>query len=155
VEERRICLVLYKAAGKSEGKEHRFAPGRIIGMSNALYVIGADLTENLLEIRHLSNLAVHRIQDVVLTERKYRMELPEASPDEFGLPWHEPRNFRIFFKPGRAADYVRERIWSENQRFEEHDDGSLLLELTTRSEPELQAWVRSFGEEAKLMPLLR
>jgi hypothetical protein len=151
VEERRICLVLYKAAGKSEGKEHRFAPRRMVGMSNALYVIGADLTENLLEIRHLSNLAVHRIQDVILTERKYRMELPEASPDEFGLPWHEPRNFRILFKPGKAVDYVRERIWSENQRFEENDDGSLLLELTTRSEPELQAWVRSFGDAAYMV----
>jgi hypothetical protein len=122
------------------------APRRMVGMSNAPYVIGADLTDNLLEIRHLSNLSVHRILDVILTERKYRMELPEASPDEFGLPWHEPHNFRIFFKPGKAVDYVREGIWSENKRFVENDDESLSLELTTRSEPELQAGVRSFGD---------
>ena len=34
---------------------------------------------------------------------------------------------------------------------EELEDGGVLLELTTRSEPEVMAWVRSFGEEATLL----
>jgi hypothetical protein len=32
----------------------------------------------------------------------------------------------------------------------ELDDGGLELTITTRSEPELLAWARSFGEEAEL-----
>ena len=54
------------------------------------------------------------------------------------------------FKAGEAADYVSERIWSDSQKIEKQDDGSVVLQITTSSEPELMAWVRSFGEEASL-----
>ncbi|MBO4300622.1 MAG: WYL domain-containing protein, partial [Desulfovibrio sp.] len=50
-----------------------------------------------------------------------------------------------------AADYVRERIWAESQKMEDTEDGGVLLEITTRSEPELMAWVRSFGDKAILL----
>lgn len=58
--------------------------------------------------------------------------------------------FRIRFTAGKAAEYVRERIWAEAQKLEETPDGGVLLEITTRSEPELMAWVRSFGPEASV-----
>lgn len=148
-EKRRICLVQYKAAGKQESKEHRFAPSRIISMSGALYVLGSGLTEDFSEMRHLTNLAVHRIEDVTLLERTFNFDFPEASPDEFGLPWHEPRTFQIRFNPGKAAEYVRERTWADKQEISEHVDGGLTLTITTRSEPELMAWVRSFGDEVE------
>lgn len=151
IEENRICLVRYKAAGKQDVKEHRFAPHRIVSMNNALYALGAGVTEDFKSMRHLTNLAVHRIEDVTLTDKHITFEIPDSDPGMFGLPWHEPRTFRIRFKPGRASDYVRERIWADNQRLSELEDGGVLLELTTRSEPELSAWVRSFGEEAILL----
>ena len=147
-EERRVVLVQYKASGRSESKEHRFAPGRMVSMNGALYVLGAGLTENFREIRHLTNLAVHRISDVTLTDRTHKFTLPAPEPGAFGLPWHDPKTFRIRFTPGKAADYVRERIWADEQKMEDMEDGGVLLEITTRSEPELMAWVRSFGEEA-------
>lgn len=149
-EERRICLVRYRAGGKEKSREHRFAPGRIAAMNGALYILGAGVDEDWRAIRHLTNLAVQRIEDVVMTERRFDFELPEAA-ETFGLPWHEARTFRIRFTPGRASDYVRERIWAENQRLEELDNGGVLLEITTRSEPELLAWVRGFGDEATLL----
>ena len=151
-EERRFCLVRYKAAGKTEEKEHRFAPGRIVAMNGALYIIGAGMTEDFSAIRHTTTLAIHRITDVTLTERQFSFDPPETEPDTFGLIWHEPKTFRVQFKPGKASDYVRERIWADKQSMEEMDDGGVLLELTTKSEPEIMAWVRSFGEEAWLLP---
>lgn len=149
-EERRVCLVRYKASGQTEPKEHRFAPSRMAAMSGALYALGAGVTEDFREFRHLTNLAVHRIQDVIVTEKRFAFEIPQADPAGFGLPWHEPKKFRIRFNSGKAADYVRERIWATEQRIHELNDGSVLLEMTTRSEPEVMAWVRSFGEEAEL-----
>lgn len=149
-EEKRICLVRYKASGQTECKEHRFAPARIAHMNGALYLLGGLLNEDFCSLRHLTNLAVHRIQDVTLTERTFSLDFPDSDSDTFGLPWHEPRTFRIRFKPGKAADYVRERIWASEQSMEDLEDGGLLLEITTRSEPELMAWVRGFGEEARL-----
>ncbi len=148
-EERRFCLVRYKAAGKTEAKEHRFAPGRIVSMSGTLYILGAGMTEDFKEIRHSTTLAIHRITDLTLTERCFSFDVPEPEHGSFGLPWHEPRTFRVRFTPG-VADYVRERIWAGEQRREELADGGLLLEITTRSEPEFMAWVRSFGEEAEM-----
>lgn len=149
VENRQVCLVYYKAIGKEEGREHRFAPARIISMNGALYILGGTLTEDFQDIRHLMSLAVHRIQDVILTERIFDFDFPEALPGAFGLPWHEPKIFRVRFRPGKAAEYVRERIWADEQTLEDQDDGGLILQITTRSEPELMAWVRSFGEEVQ------
>ncbi len=154
IEEKRICLIQYKAAGHADAREHRFAPWRIVSMNNALYALGASVSDDLKTMRHLTNLAVHRIQDVVLTEKPVLFEIPERDPGMFGLPWHEPRTFRIKFRPGRSSDYVRERIWSDTQKIFEQDDGSVMLEITTRSEPELAAWVRSFGDEAESCTLV-
>lgn len=119
-------------------------------MSNALYSIGATVTDDFKEIQHLVNLAIHRISEVILTEKSFAFQIPESAPGTFGLPWHEPRLFRIRFSPGKAADYVRERIWADQQQITDAEDGVILLEITTRSEPELMAWVRSFGDQAKI-----
>lgn len=151
IEKKVICLVQYKAAGADAPREHRFAPSRIISMNNALYALGADTEVDFRGMRHLTNLAIHRIIDVTITDKRVRFEIPKAELGSFGLPWHEPRTFRVHFNKGKAADYVRERIWASQQKFIEQPDGSLVLELTTRSEPEVMAWVRSFGEEAKLI----
>lgn len=150
-DERRLCLVEYKAAGQAESREHRFAPGRMASMNNALYVLGADVNEDFQTLRHFTNLAVHRICNVTLTDRPALFSFLDSGPDGFGLPWHEPRVFRIRFAPGKASDYIRERVWAEEQQLEELEDGGVLLTITTRSEPEVLAWVRSFGEAASLL----
>lgn len=152
VENKLVCLVRYKALGRQEAKEHRFIPNRLVSMNQALYALGAILNEDYASVRHFINLAVHRMEDVTLTDKRVEIEFPELSSESFGLPWHEPRAYRIYFKAGNAAEYVAERIWSETQKIEKQDDGSVILQITTCSEPELLAWVRSFGEEAQIVP---
>ncbi len=147
----RICLVNYRAAGSQVCKLHQFAVGRLVCMNNALYALGADVDEDFVNMRHPGSLAIHRIKSVEITSHPVKFKLPEADPGTFGLPWHEPRDFHIHFSAGRAADYVRERIWADSQTLEELADGSLILHITTRSEPELTAWVRSFGDDACLL----
>lgn len=150
-ESRRICVVRYRAAGSRLYKTHRFAVGRMIAMNNALYVLGADVREDFRGLRHFCSMAVHRICEVHLTDHPVLFPIPEADPGTFGLPWHEPRTFRIRFAPGKVADYVRERTWADAQRLEDQPDGGLILTITTRSQPELAAWVRSFGADAELL----
>ena len=150
VDNRRICLVQYRASGKKDVREHRIAPGRMASMNGALYILGTGVTEDG-TMRHHTNLAIHRIIEVTVTDTPIAFELPEFDPSTFGLPWHEPRIFRVRFKPGAASDYVRERIWASEQRMEELEDGGLILQVTTRSEPEFMAWVRSFGEDGELI----
>lgn len=150
-ENKLVCIVQYVASLRTEPIEHRFLPGQIVSMSNALYVLGVGLSRDMSEMKHPTNFAVHRIKDIVLTDKHVDIEMPEYKPEVFGLPWHELRAFRVRFKGGKSAEYVKERIWSENQTLTDTDDGGVILELTTQSEPELQAWVRSFGEEAEIV----
>lgn len=152
LEEKRLCLVQYRAAGQRVAREYRFAVGHMVSMNNALYVLGMDVDEDFQTARRMISLAVHRVQRVTLTDKPVTFDIPEANPGMFGLPWHEPRTFRIRFAAGKVADYVRERIWADTQKLEEQEDGSVVLEITTCSEPELTAWVRSFGENATLLP---
>ncbi|MDR0355624.1 MAG: WYL domain-containing protein [Deltaproteobacteria bacterium] len=150
-EQKRVCVVKYKASGANQSREHKFAPGKIISLNNALYILGAILTPNCVKVRHYLNFAVHRIVDVTLTDVTFDVVLPTYEENSFGLPWHEPKVFRIKFTPGKASDYVRERIWSDRQKFREQSDGGVILEMTARSEPEIMSWVRSFGSEAALL----
>lgn len=146
ITDRRVCKVGYKALGKKNTREHLFLPHRLIEMNHALYALGAIMDDESMEAGQFTNLAVHRIQAVEKTPLKAEIDFPEISGNTFGLPWHEPRTFRIHFKAGKAAEYVAERIWSDTQKIIKQDDGSVILEITTSSEPELMAWIRSFGE---------
>ena len=146
-----LCQVRYKKAGVEEEREHTLAPGRIVSMNGALYVLGTTVTSDGGCIKHLISLAVHRIREVTVTDKQFLFKMPSEDLGLFGLPWHEPRNFRIRFAPGGPSDYVRERIWSDQQRIVEQKDGGIVLELVSCSEPEVMSWVRSFGKKAKLL----
>lgn len=151
MDEQVFCLIRYQALAKKQERTHIFAVARIISMNNALYVLGAVRDEKSGNKGKLINLAIHRIKEVILIDKHRDFTIPEEDLSLFGLPWHEARLFRIRFKSERAAQYVRERIWSDEQRFLDQPDGTVILELTSRSEPEIVAWVRSFGDDAELL----
>ena len=151
--EHRVCRVVYKAPSSPQAREHSYQPVRIIAMNSALYSIGALVGEDLgdggqVPVKQV-NFAVHRMREVILTDQHTRIRLPDMHASSFGLPWHEPRTFCIDFAP-EVADYVCERIWSDQQEIRRKADGGVLLTITTRSEPELRAWVRSFGSKASI-----
>ena len=113
--------------------------------------IKTSVDEDFAAMTHPTNLAVHRIIDAVPTSKPVTFDLPDADPGAFGLPRHDPCTYRIKFAPGKPSDYVRERVWAETQTMETAPDGGAVLTVTTRSKPELLAWVRSFGEDAQLL----
>lgn len=148
-QEKRVCLVRYKAPGRETAREHRFLPVRIAAMNNALYALGGQVGTQCDVVERPCNLAIHRLHDVIMTDKHLSFSLPKEG-NSFGLPWHEPCTFTIRFS-SKVAEYVRERIWADEQHMEDISDGELLLTLTTRSKPELDAWVRSFGEDAVIV----
>ncbi|MDE5832823.1 MAG: WYL domain-containing protein [Desulfovibrio sp.] len=152
VDENKVCLVRYKAPG-GQIREHRLAPRRLVAMNNALYVLGAGLTEDFAKVKHLICLAIHRIQAATLTDRTTDFRIPAENLDMFGLPWHGPQKFRIKFRAGKASDYVEERHWSIIEKKMRDEDGGLILEMVSRGRPEVEAWVRSFGEHAELVSI--
>ena len=149
IESKQILSISYKAAGKKELRHHLFAPARILSMSGALYVFGA-LTSDLKTLHHYCYFSIHRIYNINKTNTKRTFPIPVSNLKLFGLKWHDPVTYRILFKDAGACDYIRERIFAENQRIIENPDGSIFLEITTCSSPELFAFVRSFGLKARL-----
>lgn len=151
IDTKMICIIRYRAAGKDEIKEHRFAPHKFVSMSGTLYCLGATVENNFITMKHYNSFPIHRITDIISTDKPVKFDIPDVELNMFGLPWHEPRTFKIRFKKGRSSDYVQERIWAKNQKITKRKDGGIDLEITTRSEPELTAWVRSFGEDTSFI----
>lgn len=151
IEKAKVCDLKYQTSQDKPAAPHLFAPARMVSMNHALYVLGATVEEDGLKVRHYITLAVHRIKTIVATDTSYTIDFPDTDDGCFGLPWHEPRVFRIRFKKGGAANYVRERIWSDDQQIEEQPDGGIILTFTSQSEPEVVSWVNSFGGAACLI----
>lgn len=69
----------------------------------------------------------------------------------FGIHWGQDAvQVRIHFLP-QAAVYVRERQWHPSQHIEELADGALILNLTISHLLEVQRWILSWGEAAKVL----
>ena len=144
IEKRQVCRVVYTAGGRVEPSTYRYAPGSILVMSGTLYVQGYRLAEGMLAPDRPTTFSLHRISDIAPTGEFFGFNAADGDARRFGLDWHDPK--RISVKVAKeAADYIRDRIWSDDQVIKNHRDGSLTLTVTTTSEKELQAWVRSFG----------
>ncbi len=148
IEKKQILTIGYKAAGKKNIKHHLFAPARMVSMSGAFYVFGACVA-NEKEPRHFTNFCVHRIVSIDDPSLTRKFAIDTSNLNGFGLKWHDPETFRLYFKEPKACDYVKERIFAENQQIIDKGDGTLILELTTCSRRELKSFVRSFDNKAR------
>ena len=133
-----------------------FAPVRLLRFHDALYIEGWVVSDKGSVKRLYDNpltLAVQRLAEVILTRRSFAAldlpPLPEGGA--FGFAVEEPFAARVRFTPGAASVYVRERIWSRDQRLETDVAGRLTLHFTARNMDEVVSWVLSFGPQAEAL----
>ncbi|MDG5497908.1 WYL domain-containing protein [Niveispirillum sp. BGYR6] len=150
IENRQVCAVHYRAQGRGDVRLHRYAPGRILATNGTLYVQGYRLADGSLLADRTTTFSLHRIVTVDLTGEYFRFNAADATARAFGLDWHDPRRFQVRVA-APVADYVRDRMWSEDQVIRDQDDGGIILTVTTTSEKELHAWVSSFGGLAQVV----
>ncbi|NLV45735.1 MAG: WYL domain-containing protein [Candidatus Hydrogenedentes bacterium] len=152
IRERRLCDIIYRAPEWPRARTLTVAPFRFIVFREGFYVrcrpeAALDPPDPVLD----RTLAVHRMRKVVVKDRKFK-PIPDAdlpSSEAFGLAREAPFAVEVDFVP-KAAVYVRERIWSGDQRIIDKPDGGITLRFTATSRPEVLAWVLSFGGEAEL-----
>lgn len=150
----RVCRVRYRAAAGSEAKEYFFAPKKLIAFHEAIYVRGWVVSESGRAVQKyggFTDLAVQRLLKARLTQR-HAEHLPEVRDggEDFGIMDGEPFRVSVRFLPSAAA-YASERIWSEDQNFVRHRDGSATLTMTARNDREVLSWVLSFAGTAELL----
>lgn len=150
IERRQICRVVYRANGRDEARSYRYAPGRILAMGATLYAQGYRLPEGSVLKDRPTTFSLHRITELAPTGEHFSFDAADEDAKGFGLNWHEPRRVHIRIAP-EAADYVRDRVWSDDQTIDEHVDGSITLAVTTTSVKELNAWVWGFGGLATIL----
>lgn len=135
----------------------RLAPYTLCTYASALYLIGRSEKHG-----NLRYYAVDRIASANTTAEKF--EYPSAvayHPEEwtgggFGLfrgdDDAEEVEFEVLFanKPWLKR-LIQERRWTDNQAFEETDDGRLRMTFRTTSTVQVWPWLRSFGEDVELV----
>lgn len=150
IERKEVCRIVYRARGRQTVSVYRYAPGRLVAMSGTLYVQGYRMPDGSVLRDRPTTFSIHRIAEMSPTGEYFNFNAADREARAFGLGWHEPRRARIHVN-AEAADYVRDRVWSDDQSIEDQEDGSIILSLTTTSEKELNAWTSSFGEMAKII----
>jgi hypothetical protein len=149
--ERKTCRVTYRQSTRGEVKTFCFAPVNILMYHDVLYIRGWAVPESGPAAPKYDKpwiLMLHRVWEVIMEPRTWD-ELPDIDDSGFGMMNQNRVKAKIKFTDA-AADYVSDRVWSEDQILEECDEG-VILTFTASSPLELISWVLSFGAKAKLM----
>jgi predicted DNA-binding transcriptional regulator YafY len=144
--------ISYYSASTSELSENRkINPYRTVERKGVWYVVAWCHLRNDLRM-----FALHRIRDYKkIEDERFRinegLDIDKYLKSAFQLEHGDgERQVKIKFNP-IAARFIRERIWHESQKLEEHDDGSCTLEFLTQSLDEVKRWVLYYGANAEVL----
>lgn len=154
IRERRLCKITYRGPKHRRATTYTVAPYQLVIFHEGLYIrcrpkAAIDDPGSQPD----KTLAVHRMSKVVLTTEVFEELTSDTNQSQvgpFGLTTGEAFRVKVRIVP-KAAMYVRERVWSDDQTIEDLEDGSILLTFTSTSELETLSWVLSFGGEAELL----
>jgi predicted DNA-binding transcriptional regulator YafY len=157
MDDMRVCKVQYRNVSDRRTKRFFIKPFKLFSYKDSIYLhagLAKKPGKRYQEPDFDPLLAVHRIQELQITERSF--SIPENYDFErdfnqtFGIFKDKTFNVEVRFY-GWAAIYVAERTWSPNQKITKHRDGSLTLKFQASSEPELISWVLAFKDEARII----
>ncbi len=152
---RKLCDVTYRGPNHKRARRYTVAPYKLIIFHEGLYV--RCRPEGAIEQATSDTdktLAIHRMNKVDLCPKGFapieEQGATGTAAGPFGLHWEEPFTVKVRIVP-KAAQYVRERIWSDDQTIDPQPGGGLILTFTSTSRLETLSWVLSFGGEAELL----
>lgn len=148
IKERKICRGRYYAPSRQEELMLELRPLRIYEWRRGFYVFC--LLEPELPMRML---AIERFLSLEKTSRNFPP--PDVNPEKlmdkaFGVIWDDPITVKIHFTKTQAP-YVKARLWAKNQHFDDMEDGSTILSMTTSGYNDVLHWILGFGTEAKVL----
>ena len=150
--------IQYKGEGKKDCSLYTLRPYQLI-FDNGSWELWAECLKKKHEGMKLFNLS--RIKRVDILKKQANFLLPSdynflhTLSGNFGCYNDRmPRRYKIKFeKDSYAYLYSKDRIWGDNQTFEEIDDGYILCFEATQYKPILR-WVLGWGPEVRpLEPL--
>ena len=157
MDERVICKIIYKNPFEETGKTFYIKPYKLFSHNNALYLHAGMARypgSKKIEFDFDPLLAVHRFQEVTLTDKKYNFpkdyDFERQYNQTFGIIKEDVFKVKLELQ-GYAAVYAQERQFSHDQKIKKNRDDKYILTFTASSETEVISWVLSFGNEIKVL----
>jgi predicted DNA-binding transcriptional regulator YafY len=156
MDEKTVCEIVYKNPMEDTGKTFYIKPYKLFAYNNALYLHAGMARypgSRKTEFDFDPLLAVHRLEKVSLTDRKFVVpkdyNFEKQYNQAFGIIKEESFRVRLELS-GYAAAYAMERRLSPDQKIKRVKRG-IILTFTASSEPEVLSWVLSFGDQVKVL----
>lgn len=140
----------YKKLDSTKYEKRGLQPYHLACVQDQWYVIGHCLKRDALRTFVLARMRGAKMGGT-----------PFVRPSEFSIEKHLKDSFGVFSANGShavrlkfdafAGQLVRERIWHPSQKIQELADGGLELTLQLSSLHEIEPWVLSWGEHAKVL----
>lgn len=140
----------YKKLDSTKYEKRALQPYHLACVQDQWYVIGHCLKRDALR-----TFVLARMKGTKMGGK------PFVRPAEFSIEKHLKDSFGVFSAKGShavrlkfdafAGQLVRERIWHPSQKIQELADGGLELTLQLSSLHEIEPWVLSWGEHAKVL----
>ncbi len=157
MEEKTVCKVIYRKPWEETVKTFYIKPYKLFSYNNALYLHAGMARypgSKKTAFKFDPLLAVHRLEKVTLTDNQYvfpkNYNFGKHFNQEFGIIKQDAFKVRVELT-GYAAAYACERRFSPDQKVTKKNDGNHILTFTASSEPEVLAWILSFGDEVKVL----
>ena len=146
-----VTVVLeYYSASKGEMTKRLVDPYRLMENRGTWYLIAYCHMRNDLRLFALHRIREHELSDSHFAERE-DIDIDKWMDTAFMVEHrNESHRIMVVFKPA-AARYIRERVWHPSQDLVEHETGSCTLSFDTPSLEEVQRWLLSFGNDAKVL----
>lgn len=147
--ERAECEVVYESLSDGRTRTYLVHPLRMFHHDGGLY-----LFVNIPKHQAIRILALDRITALTPTGSWFT-EPASFNPEEilantFDLTLDDPVEVTLRFTPA-GARRVRGRRWAARQALTEHEDGGVLLRMTTSGSWDLLRWVLAFGGDAEVV----
>jgi len=140
----------YQKLGSTKQESRKVRPYHLGCIENQWYLFAFDLDR-----QQLRTFVLGRMAEVRATGQRF------VRPADFSVTQHLGDSFGVFSNSGTkevriwfdsfAAQLVRERTWHRSQKIKELANGEIELALKLGSYPEVQRWILSWGEHARVL----
>ncbi len=105
--------------------------------------------------KEIRTFAIDRFREIKVLKKKFEVEKGFSIEKFLEGVWRlerggKPTNVSVRFSP-RISRWIRERKWHPSQKTVENKDGSVTLTFNVQGTNEIMRWVRSFGEDARVV----
>jgi len=153
----RVCEITYQALMEKAPKTYYIKPLKLFSHGNTLYLHAEKAKypgKPYKAPKFNPVLAIHRIKSIVKTDVHFEFpknyDFNKTFDKTFGMMKNGHLDVTLRLS-GWAAQFAREKTWSEDQKIVDKPGGDIELTFSASSKEEVLALVLSYGEKAKVL----